>query len=325
LAGAGLLSGCPPTKVAKAPSAPAAPEGTAPGTAPAPVPGGVPVAHLTHSGVWTSAGQLSTEVVLEMLDKGLVEVTGRDSADAAWQSLFASDDVVGIKVNQISGSVYTNPVVALAIAGRLMDLSVPAGNIIIWDRNNGELQRNGYAPGGAPTVRGVDGDWEDRATRQGSFNGRLAKILTQQCSALINVPVLKDHGGAGVTLAMKNHYGSHDNPGSHHGNQCDPYIADLNSIGAIKDKTRLIVCDATKGCFRGGPGADDPSGCWLPNSILVATDPVAHDTYGTQLINAKRAEMGLGAVQPRQLASAAERNLGTNDPAGISVLATQLA
>jgi len=53
--------------------------------------------------------------------------------------------------------------------------------------------------------------------------------------------VLKDHGTAGVTLSMKNHYGSVDNPGSLHGGQCDPYIPELNNVPDIKDKTRLIV------------------------------------------------------------------------------------
>jgi uncharacterized protein (DUF362 family) len=286
------------------------------------------VAHLTDSRVWASPGRLSQEVVLQMIDEGVKLVTGSDSPDAGWKALFADDDVVAIKVNQISPSVYTNPVVALAIAQRLKEIGVRPGNIIIYDRNGGELAKNGYelqASAGEVIVRGVDGEWDDQPTRQGSFSGRLARIVSQQCSALINVPVLKNHGGAGVTLAMKNHYGSHDNPNRHHRNQCDPYIADLNAVPAIKDKTRLIVCDATLGCFNGGPGADDPNGRWQPDSVLVATDPVAHDTYGTSVIDRKRLEMGLGPLRPRQLASAAARRLGTNDLDRISVLESKLA
>ena len=339
LAGLGLAAGCArrtvpaggatqagPVPSAKSPTETEAPEAAGPvarATA-----GGVPMAHVTHSRVWAAPGKLSQEVVLNMIDEGVKLATGKDSPEAAWKSLFASDDVVGIKVNQISPTVFSSPVVALAIAQRLMDSGIRPGSILIWDRKKGELVRNGYELSEDPgrvVVRGVDGEWEDSPTSQGSFTGRLAKILTQQCSALINVPVLKNHGGSGVTLALKNHYGSHDNPSRHHGNQCDPYIADLNAIPAIKDKTRLIVCDATLGCFNGGPGADNPNGLWQPNAIMVATDPVAHDAYGTQLIEQKRREMGLGRATPKHVASAAARGLGTNDMGRISVIDSRLA
>ena len=58
----------------------------------------------------------------------------------------------------------------------------------------------------------------------------LSSILTKMCTYLINVPVLKDHSIAGVTLSMKNHYGTIDNPGSLHGPtySCNPYIPALN-------------------------------------------------------------------------------------------------
>jgi uncharacterized protein (DUF362 family) len=283
---------------------------------------------VSHSGVWAAPGRLSQKIVLSMIDEGVKLATGRKSSEEGWKSLFASDDVVALKVNQISPHVFTNPVVALAIAQRLMDIGLRPGNIIIWDRKKGELIRNGYDLSEDPSrvvIRGVDGEWEDRPTSQGSFEGRLAKILTQQCSALINVPVLKTHSAAGITLALKNHYGSHDNPSRHHRNQCDPYIADLNTIPAIKDKMRLIVCDATLACFNGGPGADNPADRWQPNAVLVATDPVAHDAYGTKLLEHKRFERGLSPLAPKHVATAAARGLGTNDLGRISVLERRLA
>ena len=49
-----------------------------------------------------------------------------------------------------------------------------------------------------------------------------------------------------------------------------------------------------------------------------ATDPVAHDTAGWQLIEAEREALGMKPIykgkQPPQLQSAADRGLGTNDP-----------
>ncbi len=329
LAGVGLLAGCPRHAAAprgdEASALPGKPRTVAPSPLPQPASAGgeARVAYLRHSGVQPSPGQLSQEIVLEMLDKGIQYVTGEDSANAAWKSLFASDDVVAIKVNQISHNLFTHPVIAHAVAQRLMDIGVKPDNIIIWDRTSGEMTLNGFqlqtSPGNV-IVRGVDGEWEQEHTRKGSFNGPLAKIITQQCSALVNLPCLKDHDTSGVTLAMKNHYGSHSNPSDHHGNGCDPYIADLNSVDAIKNKTRLIVCDATRGCCQGGPGGDDPRYVWSPNAILAATDPVAHDAYGAMLISEKRRALGLGGLlQPKHIATAAALGLGTNDLTKVSV------
>jgi uncharacterized protein (DUF362 family) len=328
LAGLGVVAGCPRRTPPPPPGGQASslPQPTAPQPSPLPqqpATGEAMVAYVRHSGVQPSPGQLSQDICLQLMDKGIAYVTGEASPSAAWASLFSSDDVVGIKVNQISGNIFTHPVLALAVAQRLLDVGVKPGNVIVWDRTAGEMTRNGYelqTGATAVQVRGVDGDWEAQPTRKGSFSGPLARIITQQCSALINMPCLKNHGGTAITLALKNHYGSHSNPGDHHGNECDPFIADLNSIDAIKNKTRLIICDATRACANGGPGGDDPRFVWSPNAVLVATDPVAHDAFGTQLVAEKRSELGLGGpFQAKHVATAAALGLGTNDLTRIGV------
>jgi len=42
----------------------------------------------------------------------------------------------------------------------------------------------------------------------GDSTVRLSRILTDDISILINVPIMKDHEITGVTGALKNHYGS---------------------------------------------------------------------------------------------------------------------
>jgi len=169
----------------------------------------------------------------------------------------------------------------------------------------------------------VEGHWGDKVISQGAFRGRLPVILSY-CSAIINVPILKDAAGAGVTISMKNHFGTISNPQECHGNGCDPYIADVNTIPEIRSKQRLIVCDATSACFEGGPGAD-PRFIWQPNTLLLGTDPVALDTIGAGIIDEKRVQRGLPTLEaagrkPKQLASAAARGLGANDPSKIDLL-----
>jgi uncharacterized protein (DUF362 family) len=148
---------------------------------------------------------------------------------------------------------------------------------------------------------------------------RLSKILTERCDVLINVPVLKDHDGAGVTIALKNMYGVIHNPNKYHPNGCNPYIADLNMLPAIRTKMRLTICDATMACFEGGPGYK-PQYSWKENAVIVSQDPVALDYAGWRIIERKRAEKGLKTLEadgraPRYIATAADaqHRLGTND------------
>jgi len=56
--------------------------------------------------------------------------------------------------------------------------------------------------------------YEENLAAWGSVGSCLSKILTQRSGVLINVPVLKDHDGAGVTIALKNMYGVIHNPTS---------------------------------------------------------------------------------------------------------------
>ena len=278
------------------------------------------VALVRNKKLFESGPEPDAEQVAWMLAAGMGSIFGVEDPSEAWRKLFGPDDVVGIKVNCIAGAqLSSHPNVVAAIISELKGVGVPEEKIIVWDRKSGELAKAGYTINvDGPGVKryGTKGaaGYEKNATRKGSFKGRLSKILTQHITALINVPILKDHSIAGVTVSMKNHYGSFSNPRQHHGGGCDPFIADLNSIDEIKDKTRLIVCDATRALCNGGPGYK-PAFTWRYSGMLVATDPVALDTVGARIINERRDEIGLPSLEdagrpPRFLASAAERGLG---------------
>ena len=123
--------------------------------------------------------------------------------------------------------------------------------------------------------------------------------------------MLKDHDGAGVTIALKNMYGAIHNPNKYHPNGCDPYVADLNMLPEIRSRMKLAICDATTAMYEGGPGFK-PEHSWKCNSLLVSQDPVALDYTGWQMIERKRAEMGLKTLEaeqraPRYIATAADR------------------
>ncbi len=269
--------------------------------------------------------------ILSLLDRAMQNLFSLDHPGEPWKQLVHPGEKVGIKVNALGGrGLSTNAQLVAAICERLQEAGVRAHDIVIWDRDTDELEHAGFRSSTADNrvqCFGTDRvDYENELETYGSVGSRLSKILTQRCDVLINVPVLKDHDGAGVTIALKNMYGVIHNPNKYHPNGCDPYIADLNMLPAIRAKMLLTICDATTACYEGGPGYK-PQYCWQNNALLVSRDPVALDYTGWQVIERKRSEKKLKTLEaderpPRYIATAADERhrLGTNDPRRIEVV-----
>ena len=131
---------------------------------------------------------------------------------------------------------------------------------------------------------------------------------------------LKDHELAGVTFSMKNMYGVVQRPNELHANGCNPSVADLNCVPAIREKVRFTIGDAMTSVYNGGPGFH-PEHLWQPNALIVGEDRVAVDHTAWQMIERKRAEVGMKSLEsvgrpPRYIATAADADhkLGFNDP-----------
>ncbi len=269
--------------------------------------------------------------MLTLLDRAMQALFDRDNPIETWKKLVRPGETVGLKVNALGGRGLSSDLQLVeAICERLQEAGIKASDIVVWDRDTDEMEHVGFhvATGGNRVqCFGTDQvDYEPELAMYGSVGSRLSKILTQRCNVLINVPVLKDHDGAGVTMALKNMYGVIHNPNKYHPNGCNPYIADLNMLPEIRSKMRLTICDATTACFEGGPGYK-PEYSWKNNALIVSQDPVALDYTGWQIIERKRAEKGLKTLEgdkraPNYIATAADpkHRLGTNDPRRIAVV-----
>jgi uncharacterized protein (DUF362 family) len=269
--------------------------------------------------------------MLALLDRAMKALTGHDHPVDAWKTVVRPGETVSLKVNALGGrGLSTNVQLVAAICERLQEAGIRASDIVVWDRESSELERAGFhlAMGGDRVqCYGTDRvGYEENLTGWGSVGSRLSKILTQRSNVLINIPVLKDHDGAGVTIALKNMYGVIHNPNKYHPDGCNPFVADVNMLPEIRSRMRLTICDATTAIYQGGPGYK-PEHCWNANSLLVSEDPVALDHTGWQMIERKRAEKGLKTLEaekraPRYIATAAdnEHRLGTNDPKRIAVV-----
>ncbi len=266
--------------------------------------------------------------LLELLNQGVKVVTGAGDPEEAWRHLFKPEDVVGIKVNCIAGGrLSSHPEVVWAIVDGLKIAGVPEERIIIWDRLNRDLRRGGFEINtSGEGVQCVGNDlvgYDPNLRESGSVGSLFTNVLTKYCTAVVNVPVLKDHDLAGVSLGLKNFYGAIHNPNKYHDNNCNPYVAELYDHPLIKEKVRLTVCDAILAQYHGGPSYF-AAYAWRYNGLLIATDPVALDRVGARLIEAKRRESGLPTLkeagrEPSHIATAGAMGLGLDDSDRIEV------
>lgn len=281
---------------------------------------------LTHSNkIWKNDITIDRNILKDMVNISVQKLTEFNSVTSAWRSLFNPKDIVGIKVNCLAGRMLSShsELVAAIIDGLLL-AGVKEENIIIYDRTNTELRRAGFKINtGEKGVKcfGTDhrnAGYDDRVTVIRSVGSCFSRIVSKFCTALINVPVLKDHDLVGVSISLKNHLGSINNPNKFHLNNGNPYIADLNLSPLIRDKTRLIICDAIITSFDGGPSYT-PNGTCKSNLILVSKDPVALDYIGLLYIEKKRRENKLPSLvsqnrYPEYINTAADKNhkIGVN-------------
>jgi len=272
---------------------------------------------------------LDSSRLLNCLDRALQALHDCDSPVEAWRKVVRPGEVVGLKVNCLAGrGNCTRPELVNAICERLQQSGIK--EIVIWDRLNSDLESARFKiveRGSGIRCFGNDTlGFEDELATFGSVGSLLSRTLTQVCDAVINLPVLKDHGIAGVTIALKSMFGAIHNPNKYHMNVCNPYVADVFMLSPIRSKVRLHICDATTAQYEGGPSFM-PHWTWPHNGLLVGHDPVALDYTGWQIIEKKRAEVGMKSLkemnrEPAYIATAADpqHGLGTNDPKNIKVV-----
>jgi uncharacterized protein (DUF362 family) len=263
-----------------------------------------------HSGVWAGNAP-DPALVLQMLDEGLRTLAGSGDVMAVWRALFGPGERVLLKVNCLVHPSTTQPAVTYAVAQRLQDAGLQAENLLIFDRRDHHLAVAGYAVNdGKPGVqcRGPKGEGTEIALTPARV--RFFREL-DDCQAIVNLPTPKQHAGAGVSVSLKNHYGSVNDPAALHGRLCDPGIAELNAQPVIRDKTRLIVGAALQ------VSPADWSRPERENALLLSFDPVALDTVARDILVRHRQALGLDSNSllegARHLQTAQSLGLGTMD------------
>jgi len=270
-------------------------------------------------------------LIKQMMDSGITLLTGTNNQKDAWKSLFHEDERVGIKINGLGADILVgNYQICWAIVDALKSIGVKENNIIIWDQYQNFFLSSGfkinrsfkgvrtYTTDGGGGKEALDSGSSHREYDSGYGAVRVSRILTEEVDSLINVGLLKDHGLAGVSIALKNiSHGVISHPDNFHDNSCDPFIAAINSIPVIKDKIKLHICNGIVGLYEGGP-MPQKRHTWNDNRIILSRDPVALDTIGMNIIEGKRKEKNLRSLfnrpnLPVHIDTAAKYGLGVTD------------
>jgi len=193
------------------------------------------------------------EVVQEMLDKAVRTLMDKDNVRDAWEMLVKPDDIVGIKSN-VWRYLPTPEELVEAIRKRLMDAGVKQKNI------------------------GVD----DRGVRRNP--------IFQNATALINARPGRTHYWAGIGSCIKNYIMFVPRASDYHGDSC----ADLAAIWKdyhLAAKTKLNILVMLTPLFHSvGPHNYNDEYIWEYKGLIVSQDPVAADSVGLRIIEAKRME-----------------------------------
>ena len=234
-----------------------------------------------------------------MVKKAMMTLTGAADPVSAWTKFIRPTDRVGIKVNLVGGRLSsTSGAVVNAIVEGLLGIGVRSDNITVFEQFDSTVTESGFRLGSAAgSVRITANDALGYETTPISVTGatvRLAKVFTS-CTAVINVPVIKDHALAGVTCAFKNIvYGIVEKPRRLHRNLHE-VLPRIFGHEAVRGRVRLTIVDGAFCLFDGGP-RHNPDAYVTHDSIYATTDPVAMDAVAVDLIDRLRKENGLRSL-----------------------------
>ncbi len=307
LAGAGVTGAAAARALAAAAAEPGA---DAPPPEAPPPPEKSRVVVVTHPEVIIRDYRANLPIVRAMLDRAVAELTGRRTEAEAWADVAREGDFVAVKYNGMHApTLHSHAEINSVLMERLTQTAgVDPERFLAVDRRLPEPYDELSDPFALPSR---------------NLTTRLRRLYTETATAVVNVSVLKTHFGEGLSAALKNHLGSVNNPAAYHGWEPDRMprsLPELNALPPLRTKTRLVVVDAIRPLYAGGP-FDDPAYRWDFRGLIVARDPVAADAVGLRILEARRAE-ARGRAWPMPAARAMVRwgqeiGLGNADPGGI--------
>lgn len=209
----------------------------------------------------------------------------------------------------------TNPILVKELVKQC--LSAGASEVLVFDHTCDNWQRSYKNSGiedavkeaGGKIVPGNDESMYKEVDLPKGVTLKKAKIhqALLDCDVWFNVPVLKNHGGAKMTISMKNLMGIVWDRQVFHRSNLDQCIAD--SCTLVK-KPALNIVDAYRVLKANGPQGKSEADVATLKTLLVSPDFVAIDTAAIKFFNQVQ-EMDINRVG--YIAKAEELGLGISD------------
>jgi hypothetical protein len=227
-------------------------------------------------------------ILNEMLDNAVIELTDEKYSLEAWQKILRPNDILGIKTN-VWNNLPTPPQLEEILKRKATEVGIREENISINDRSI-----------------------------------RSDKVF-KNSTALINVRPMRTHAWSGVGSLLKNYIMFLDTPSEIHPDSC----ADLATIWErpeVKGKTRLNILVMITPLFHGvGPHHFNKQFTWEYNGLIAGFDPVAVDSVGLRIIQAKRLayfgeDTPLNPPAKHIMLADTRHHLGTADPEKIHLV-----
>jgi uncharacterized protein (DUF362 family) len=189
----------------------------------------------------------------------------------------------------------TSPELVAAVVAQCRDAG--ARRVLILDHSIAHWERSSRSSGILEAARNAGAVYA-QAEREGYYqkvtvNGgrRLKETAIHEAlleaDVFINMPVLKHHGGAGVSGSMKNLMGCIWDRRVYHSSGLQSCIADFLYV----KKPDLNIVDAYRVITRNGPGGRGLADVTQIGSMIISPDIVAADTAATMLVGRRQGEV----------------------------------
>ena len=244
----------------------------------------------------------------KMFDKGIAALGGMSKFVKKNQTVVVKPNIGWDRPPEMAAN--TNP----ELVGRIVEHCLEAGarRVYVFDHTCDEW-RASYSTSGIEKAASDAGAQVVPANSEGYYHdvsipeGRRLTItkeheLILESDVLINVPVLKHHGGASITVSMKNLMGNVWDRRYYHRNDLHQCITDY----ATYRKPDLNIVDAYRVMMRNGPRGISVEDVVTMQSQVISTDMVAADAASSLLFGLEPErvghirlgqEMGVGTMQ----------------------------
>ena len=249
-----------------------------------------------------------------MFDKAIASMGGMKAFVKKGQSVVVKPNIGWDVSPERAGN--TNPLLINRIIKHCFEAG--AKDVYVFDHTCDDWKRSYSSSGieraardaGAKVVSGASGGYYQEVDVKKGKVMKNAKVheLILNSNVFINVPILKSHGSAEVTIGMKNLMGIVWDRRFWHRNDLHRCIADFASFR----KPDLTVVDAYYVMKRNGPRGVSTEDVITMKSQLIGKDIVAVDSAATKLFG----------VEPKEIdyiKYAEEMKLGTSDLSKLSI------